>query len=44
VIAELNDGPSAVNTSAAKSVAEQIMKACNKKKDDIVTKDEFINW
>ncbi len=44
VIAELNDGPSAVNTDAAKSVAEQIMKTYNKQKDGVVTKEEFINW
>jgi hypothetical protein len=44
VIAELNDGPSAVNTNAAKSVAEQIMKTCNKQKEGVVTKEEFINW
>ncbi|CAF4055476.1 unnamed protein product [Adineta steineri] len=42
-VAELNHGPSAVNTNEAKCVAGQIMKFCNKNKDDMVTEEEFIN-
>jgi Ca2+-binding EF-hand superfamily protein len=44
MIAELNDGLSAVNMNVAKSIAEQIMKTCNKQKDGVVKKVEFINW
>ncbi len=44
IIAELNNGLPSVNTSAAKSVAEQIMKIYNKNKDGTVTEEEFINW
>ncbi|CAF3912063.1 unnamed protein product [Adineta steineri] len=41
-VAELNSGPSTVNTNEAKYVAEQIMKICRKNKDDMVTEEEFI--
>jgi hypothetical protein len=30
--------------NVAKSVAEKIMKTCNKQKDDVVKKEKFINW
>ena len=44
VIAELNGGSGAVNTHAARSVAEQIMNMCNQKQDGAVTEQEFIDW
>ncbi|CAF1214702.1 unnamed protein product [Adineta steineri] len=43
VVAELNNGPSAINKGEAKCVAEQIMKICSKNKDDMVIEEEFIN-
>ncbi|CAF1227424.1 unnamed protein product [Adineta steineri] len=43
-VAELNNGPSTIDTDEAKCVAEQIMKICGKNKDDMVTEEEFINW
>ncbi|CAF1292280.1 unnamed protein product [Adineta steineri] len=41
-VAELNNGPSTVNTNEAKHIAGQIMKICRKNKDDMVTEEEFI--
>ena len=41
---ELNNGLSSVNTSAAKSIAEKMMKMCDKNKDGTVTEEEFMNW
>ncbi|CAF4391318.1 unnamed protein product, partial [Adineta steineri] len=35
-IQELNNGSSSVNTIEAKSIAEQIMKICNKNRDGVV--------
>ncbi|CAF4110160.1 unnamed protein product [Adineta steineri] len=43
-IQELNNASLSINTPEAKSIAEQIMKICNKNRDGVVVENEFIEW